>query len=158
MRSPQLMIGTLRAHLLSRVPIYSVSLGTGTRVALSVHISRKNDIALGRRCYVGPECWLGANVQIGDDVLIGPRVAFVGGDHRIPSIPSTIRDAGRDVLRTTVIGDDVWLGYGAIIMHGITIASHAVVAAGAVVTRNVEEGAIVGGTPASVISWRGREA
>lgn len=57
-------------------------------------------------------------------------------------------------MRTTRIGDDVWIGARAIVMAGTTIGSGAIVAAGAVVTRDVTPFAIVAGVPAKVIGYR----
>jgi serine acetyltransferase len=53
-----------------------------------------------------------------------------------------------------VIGDDVWLGFGAIVMSGISVGRGAVVASGAVVVKDVEPYSIVGGAPAKLIGWR----
>ena len=57
-------------------------------------------------------------------------------------------------MKKTVVGKDVWIGYGAIIMHGLNIGDSAIIAAGAVVTKDVQAGAIVGGNPAKFIKWR----
>ncbi|MBX9792186.1 MAG: hypothetical protein K2Y37_24960 [Pirellulales bacterium] len=61
---------------------------------------------------------------------------------------------GRDEMKPVVVEDDVWIGRGAIVMHGLTIGEGAIVAAGALVTRNVEPYTIVGGSPAQVLRQR----
>ena len=66
---------------------------------------------------------------------------------------STFGDRGGDVI----IGDRVWIGYGALVMPGITIGEGAVVAAGAVVTKDVEPFTIVAGVPAKPIGQRNRD-
>ena len=58
----------------------------------------------------------------------------------------------------TTVGNDVWIGYGALIMPGISIGNGAIVAAGAVVTNNVPPYAIIGGNPATIIRYRFDEA
>lgn len=70
-------------------------------------------------------------------------------DEITPIIPEELVEYKR-----IIIGDDVWIGTNAMIMDGITIGSHAVVAAGAVVTKDVPEYAIVGGIPARIINYR----
>ena len=57
-------------------------------------------------------------------------------------------------MHTIVIGDDAWVGHGSIIMHGVNIGQGAVIAAGALVTKNVPARAIVGGNPAKIIRYR----
>jgi acetyltransferase-like isoleucine patch superfamily enzyme len=79
---------------------------------------------------------------------------LVGGDHKIDKINVPIRRSGRDIMKQIVIEDNVWVGQGAIIMHGVHIRSGAVIAAGAVVTKDVDNNAIVGGNPAILIRYR----
>lgn len=90
---------------------------------------------------------------------MAPRVAFVGGDHEIPRIGELVIRSGRAELKTIRVGSDTWIGYGAILLQGVSVADHGIVAAGAVVTKDVPSGAIVGGNPARIIKWReGSEA
>lgn len=117
-------------------------------------ISRGRDIEIGKRFFCGRDCHFAAPMRVGDDVMFASRVSVVGGDHRIDGINVPINMSGRDVMRTVLIGNDVWIGHGAIILHGVHIGSGAVVAAGSVVTKNVEPNAIVGGNPAKLIRYR----
>ena len=103
---------------------------------------------------MGNFCHLAADAVIGADVLFASYVSLVGGDHKIDNIVGTFRDSGRDVLKTIRIADNVWVGHGAILMHGISIGSGSVIAAGAVVTSDVQENAIVGGNPAKILKYR----
>ncbi len=86
--------------------------------------------------------------------MLAPRVAIVGGDHRydLPGVPSIL--AGRAEIRQVRIEDDVWVGQGATILHGVTIGEGSVVAAGSVVTKDVEPYSIVAGVPARRIRAR----
>lgn len=118
--------------------------------------SKKNSVSVsGNDVYIGPRCHFGANVIIsGNKVLIASNVSFVGGDHRINIVGKPIFDSGREELRTVVISSDTWIGHGAIILHGVCIGKGSVVAAGAVVTKDVPPYMIVGGNPARIIKKR----
>jgi acetyltransferase-like isoleucine patch superfamily enzyme len=113
-----------------------------------------HDLEAGPYSFIGMESIIGPNVRLGAYSMIGPRVAIVGGDHVFdkPGIP--IIFAGRPELPATVIEDDVWIACGAIIIAGVTIGRGAIVAAGAVVTKDVAPYEIVGGVPARTIGKR----
>ncbi|MBJ7326566.1 MAG: hypothetical protein JHC52_04385 [Chthoniobacterales bacterium] len=80
---------------------------------------------------------------------------ILSSNHAIPAMGTLIRDVP-DELLPTKIGRDVWIGANAVILGGVTIGDGAVVAAGAVVTKDVEAGAVVAGVPARLL--RKREA
>jgi acetyltransferase-like isoleucine patch superfamily enzyme len=115
---------------------------------------RRNAVSVGDHCYIGPDCVLESQVQIGNWVMIAAHVAMVGGDHLFREVGTPTICAGRDENKPIIIGDDCWIGHGAIIMHGVTIGEGAIVAAGALVTRDVEPYSIVGASPARVIAQR----
>lgn len=123
-------------------------LGTGS------YFGKGRKIIIGDNFFCGRHCHLSCPAQIGDDVMLASGVALVGGDHNIDFISTTINRSGRDVMKTVTIEDNVWVGHGAILMHGVTLKTGAVVAAGSVVTRDVESNAIVGGNPARLIRFR----
>ena len=107
----------------------------------------------------------GERVEIGNYVSIGPHVTFLaGGEHRLDcatTYPFRAYGAGEveAVSRgPIVVKDDAWIGLGAKILSGVTIGQGAVVAAGAVVVRDVPPYAVVGGVPAKLIRWRFPEA
>lgn len=91
--------------------------------------------------------------KCGKNVMIAPHCAFIGIEHNITKTTIPMNKQGEyDGLIT--IEDDVWIGYGVIILKGVHIGKGSVCAAGAVVTKDVPSYAIVGGVPAKVIRLR----
>ena len=112
------------------------------------------DIEMGPYSWINRGCRIGPRVKIGKYVMFAPRVAIVGGDHEYgkPGVP--IIFAGRGTVRPTIIGDDVWIGYGVTIMAGVSVGNGAIIAAGSVVTRDVPKYEIHAGVPAKKIAER----
>jgi len=113
------------------------------------------DLRSGPYSFVNAGCLLGPRVELGAYVMLGPRVVIAGDDHVFdrPGTPTIF--AGRPAqVRLTRICDDAWIGTQAIILAGVTIGEGAIVAAGAVVTKDVPPYAIVGGVPARLIKER----
>ena len=106
------------------------------------------DLQLGAHSYVGPKSTLGPKVRIGRYTMLGPEVSILGNDHvfDIPGMP--IIFSGRPPQKITVIGDDVWIGARCIVISGVSIGDGAIIAAGAVVTKDVPPMQIYGGVPA----------
>ncbi|MBS4016793.1 MAG: acyltransferase [Dechloromonas sp.] len=92
-------------------------------------------------------------VEIGDRVLIGYRTQILSANHRVPDGMERIFDAGH-VRKRVTIGSDVWIGANCIILPGVSIGRGAVVAAGSVVSKNVEPFTVVAGVPARVVRRR----
>ena len=120
-------------------------------------------IQLGNDVFIGA----GANfssitsIKIGNKVMFGPNVTIMGGDHNTTQIGEFMYDVKEKLLENDLpvtIQDDVWIGACAIILKGVTIKKGAVVAAGAVVTKDVPEFSIVAGVPAKVIKQRFSES
>lgn len=110
---------------------------------------------IGRYVYVGAYGTIMGPVVIGDFTMISSHVRVVGNDHRIDIVGGATRLSFPAQSRPlTVIEADCWIGQGAILMEGIRIGRGAVVAAGAIVTRDVPPYAIVAGTPARTVRMR----
>ncbi|NDC62988.1 MAG: acyltransferase [Planctomycetia bacterium] len=126
------------------------------RIPWSVTIwSPNRRVILGDRVQFGPECLIQTDFECGDSVLIASRVCFVGrNDHRYDIVGTTIWDGPRGAVEGIRVGGDVWIGHGAIVLDGVSIGRGAVVAAGAVVVKDVPPYTIVGGVPARPLSMR----
>lgn len=86
--------------------------------------------------------------------MLAPEVAVIGDDHIWDEVGIPIQFTGRPRQQETKIGRDVWIGRRAIIMRGVTIGDGAIIAANAVVTKDVSSYTVVGGVPARKIAER----
>jgi len=121
-----------------------VELGTGA--VLDAH---GGSIEIDDDCHVGPYCVIYGHggVSIGASALIAPGCLLMSSGHTIPAMDELIRHQPNRTA-PIVIGRDTWLGAGAVVLPGVTIGTGAVIAAGAVVSRDVPDGVLVAGVPA----------
>lgn len=112
-------------------------------------------IRLARRVWLGPYVVIygQGSVEVGEQTLVSMHCTILSSNHGVPPLGKLIRETA-DELLPTKIGRDVWIGANAVILGGVTIGEGAVVAAGAVVNRDVEPGAVVAGVPARAIRAR----
>jgi acetyltransferase-like isoleucine patch superfamily enzyme len=112
-------------------------------------------IKTAARVFIGPYVTIYGHggVEIGEWTMVSMHATIVSSNHAIPRMDRCIRWE-KDVLLPTKIGRDVWIGANAVVLGGVRIGDGAVVAAGAVVTKDVESGAIVAGNPAREIRRR----
>ena len=103
------------------------------------------DITVGKRCWVGLNNVIMGPVEIGDELSTGPYVKILGPRHPVPTQATKQRNK-------TVIGNNVWLSTGSIVLFGVEIGDNAIISAGSVVTKDVPAGAFVGGNPARNLS------
>jgi maltose O-acetyltransferase len=108
------------------------------------------NIELGDNVYFNFNCTVldVAKVIIGSNVLIGPNVQIYTAGH---PIDFRRRRRGLEFGKSITIGNDVWIGGGAILCPGIRIGEKSVIGGGAVVTKNVPSGTVVGGNPARIL-------
>ncbi|MEO0514202.1 MAG: acyltransferase [Planctomycetota bacterium] len=114
-------------------------------------------VEMGDDCTVNAGATIRGVVKIGDGVRIASYAQLVGFNHGINDLDRPIFEQPHS-SKGIAVGDDVWIGANAVVLDGVTIGSHAIVAAGSVVTRDVPEWAIVGGNPARLIRSRQPEA
>ncbi len=143
---------------LIRYPIYKIMLH---KIGINVHIDFKtyfrfpsqisigSNVSINRGCSFYPGYKIKeATITIGDNVAVGPEVAFFAAGHDINDIK--LKDTGAPII----VENNAWIGGRSVILQGVTIGKGAIVAAGSVVTKNVDPYTLVGGTPAKFIKKR----
>lgn len=148
---PEMRFNRLKVRLLSWCGVRFVG-GGGIRICSSAKFSGSGDIQIGARAYIGSEVLLRASpdsrLVIGSDCDIAARVLVWTGTHDVAT--DGLRAAGPGQSRDVVVGDGCWIGAGVILNAGVTVGVRSVVASGAVVTKDVPDGVLVAGVPATV--------
>ena len=108
------------------------------------------DVLIGDNTRIGIHCTVIGPVTIGSHVNLAQGITVTALNHNFEDAAKRIDEQGIST-KPVVIGDDVWIGANAVILPGVTIGSHAVIAAGAVVTKDVPSHTLVAGVPAKVI-------
>jgi maltose O-acetyltransferase len=122
------------------------------RIYSSVQILGNIKVVIGENTFIGHESIITgglAGISIGANCDISDRVSIFCGTHEIDIEGK--RAAGKGIGKDIVIGNGVWIGYGALILPGVTIGDKAIIAAGTVVHKDVPERSIVGGNPMKII-------
>jgi acetyltransferase-like isoleucine patch superfamily enzyme len=125
-------------------------IGDGSKIR--VH---EGEVSIGAKTVMGQECTISAyqHISIGRECIVADRVMLIDFDHGVVEVERPIRLQGiykRDVQ----VGHNVWIGYGACILRGVTVGENAIVGTSTVVTRDVPANAVVAGSPARVIRMR----
>ena len=107
-------------------------------------------IYIGDRFFANYNCKVldGADVIFGDDVRIGPDCTFLTPNH---ALDPDMRREGYEIFLPIHVGNNVWFGAGVIVLPGVAIGDHSVIAAGSVVTRDILEGVLAAGNPCRVL-------
>jgi maltose O-acetyltransferase len=126
------------------------SIGEGSEIRSPLYVDYGSQIRIGARCFAnfGLVAADVAAITIGDDVQIGPNVQLLTPTHPVQPEP---RRQKWEAAKPITIGDNVWLGGGAIVLPGVSIGENTVVGAGAVVTRDLPANVVAAGNPARVI-------
>jgi len=119
----------------------------------------QKNISLGQYVRVGSQCHIDGEggVTIEKGTILAPRVVILSSTHQYQTGES-LPYGNQDLHKAVHIGKGCWLGWGAMIVPGVTIGDGAIVGMGSVVTKDVPAGAIVGGNPAKIIKQRDTEA
>lgn len=126
------------------------SLGDDAHIKPPLYVDYGTFISVGARTFINYNLTAldVAPITIGDDCQIGPNVQLLTPTH--PVEPQPRRDR-LEAAKPISIGDNVWLGGGAIVLPGVTIGDNSVIGAGAVVTRDVPANSVAIGNPARVV-------
>lgn len=110
------------------------------------------NIHVGENFFANYDCVIldVCQVTIGDNCMLAPRVCIYTATH---PLDAPTRISGLEYGREVKIGDNVWIGGSAVIVPGVTIGNNVVIAAGAVVTKDVPDNVVVGGNPAKIIKY-----
>ena len=133
------------------IRMYLLEFGKGSSVQMQCKFLNGRKVKIGKNCVLNFGSLLDGRrfgIEIGDNVSIGPEAAILTLGHDPQS--SDFADQGAGVS----IGDRAWIGFRAVILPGVSIGEGAVVAAGAVVTRDVPPYKIVAGSPAAEVGDR----
>lgn len=167
------MASRLLYHFVARhLPSSSVPWSFGSRQA-RVHLARvfapgihptaniehgasltSTQLTVGARSGIGIDCWVQGPLTVGNDVMMGPECRIFTQNHASSDAARPMRDQGFEAPEPVVIDDDVWLGARAMIMPGTRIGRGSIVAAGAVVTKDVPPFTVVAGVPARPVRQR----
>lgn len=128
--------------------------GKNVNIEPKVIFYNLHDSEIGNNSGIGMGSYIGT-VKIGNDVMMGPEVVILSLDHSYFKTSIPMRCQGLRQDRPVLIEDDVWIGTRVIILPGIKIGRGSIVAAGSVVTKNIEAYSIVAGNPAMFIKKRG---
>ena len=145
----------------------NIKLGKNSTFGRGTVLYAPNEMIIGQNVYIGKYCSLETDIIIGNDVLIGNNVGLIGKyDHDFSCIGTSVKNSpwigdsdynfkGKNLK--IEIEDDVWIGYGSIVVSGVKIGRGAIVAAGSVVLKDVEPYSIVAGNPARMVGKRFEE-
>lgn len=140
------------------------TIGKNFHCGRRVFLWAKDEITIGDDFYIGRYSSIETNCRIGNGVIFANNVGVIGRyDHNYQQVGTCVRLSAsiwqkdydwRGKNEMTQIGNDVWVGYGAIIMSGVNIQDGCIIAAGSVVTKSTEPYGIYAGVPAKFIKYR----
>ena len=158
------LIKRIRFFFLVAIKWRRYSFGKNVYIGRFVYLWAKHGITVGDNFYIGKFSQIECDAEIGNNVIIGNQVGIVGKyDHHyqqigIPTrLASQIREDDynwKGIDEKIIIEDDVWIGFGSIVLTGIRVGQGSIIAAGSVVTKDVLPFSIYGGVPAKKIRDR----
>jgi acetyltransferase-like isoleucine patch superfamily enzyme len=127
-----------------------VWIGDGTKIRCHEGV-----VEIGEKSVMGQECTISAysRVRIGEQCVIADRAMFIDFDHGVVEVERPIRKQGI-YTRDIEVGSNVWIGYGACVLRGVSVGDNSIIGTNSVVTKDVPANAVVAGIPARVIRMR----
>ncbi len=127
-----------------------VWIGDGTKIRCHEGL-----VEIGSKTVMGQDCTISAykHVRIGTECVIADRTMFIDFDHGVVETERAIRHQGI-YMEDVRVGSNVWIGYGACILRGVSVGDNSIVGTNSVVTKDVPANAVVGGVPARVLRMR----
>ncbi len=127
-----------------------VWLGHGTKIRCHEGL-----VEIGAKTVLGQECTISAyeRVRIGEQCVIADRAMFIDFDHGVVEVDRPIRQQGI-YTRQVEVGSNVWIGYGACILRGVSVGDNSIIGTNSVVTKDVPANAVVAGVPARIVRMR----
>jgi acetyltransferase-like isoleucine patch superfamily enzyme len=127
-----------------------VWIGEGTKIRCHEGV-----VEIGAKTVMGQECTISAykRVRIGEQCVIADRAMFIDFDHGVVEVERPIRRQGI-YTREVEVGSNVWIGYGACILRGVSVGDNSIVGTNSVVTKDVPANAVVAGVPARIVRMR----
>jgi acetyltransferase-like isoleucine patch superfamily enzyme len=136
------------------VNLYGCEIGDGTKIGSFVEIQK--GVRVGRNCKISSHTFICEGVTVEDEVFIGHGVNFINDKYPRATVPGGALQTEADwKVEPTTVRRGASIGTGATILGGIIINEHAIIGAGAVVTRDVPARAVVAGSPARVLGKDG---
>lgn len=161
MKSPQVIRTLISKRRLNATVTSNVVVGSDFQYGNGSRIWAPRGLQIGNRCSVGSRVRIEVDGLIGDAVLIANMAGIVGRtDHQISQVGVPIKDSRwvadypEELSLPVLIGSDVWIGYAATVLSGITVGDSSVIGAGAVVSKDVPPNVIVAGNPARIVRSR----
>lgn len=142
---------SIRVHLYWGLRLQHI--GPGVFIASAVKILSPGKVTVGSRVSINSfvHIWGGGGVTIGANSMVASHAVLTSQTHDLAAIQMSLPYRDTNVHAPIRIGENVWIGSGAVILPGVTVGDGAVVGAGAVVTRDVAPHSLVAGVPARLV-------
>jgi len=128
--------------------------GKNINIEQCANFGNGQGITIGNNSGIGIKCSVRGPLEIGNNVMMGPEVIILTSAHGFEKldVPMWMQDS--PIKKKVIIGSDVWIGTRVIILPGRTVGNGVIIGAGAIVTKDIPDYAIVAGNPAKIISYR----
>ena len=132
--------------------------GPGSKIYPSKFITFGENVMIGKDVVISTSKSGGSPISIGNNVMIAQRNLIIGGNHEYSKVEIPMNQQGEGAQGAIVIGNDVWVGAGCIILTGVKVGDGCIIGAGSIVTKDLPPYSIAVGNPARVIKNRKDEA